>query len=121
MVCMDLNDLRKRFSPAKILDRDAIDGARPLQARSLVSFKLIAANVTRTFAALLVILPILVTLTFVYRSPHSDRPSSFAEARVLDPKPPFLITSESLGKQFTPFISFLFKLIVVCYVFLPDH
>lgn len=94
---MDLNDLRKRFSPAKILDRDAIDGARPLEARSLVSFKLIAANVTRTFAALLVILPILVTVTFVYRSPHSVRPSSFAEARVLDPKPPFLITSESLG------------------------
>lgn len=97
MVCMDLNDLRKRFSPNKHLDRDAIGGGRVPEARSLISFKFVGANFTRTFALLLVILPILVTISFIYRNPHSDRPSPFADARVLDRKPPFVINSESLG------------------------
>lgn len=97
MVCMDLNELRKRFSPSKQQDRDAIDGSRAPSVRRLVSLNFVAASATKTFAALLVILPVLVIVSVIYRSPHSDRISPFAEARVLDSKSPLLTTSQSIG------------------------
>lgn len=85
---MDLNELRKRFSPSKPQISDSIDDHSRAQAtRPIISFNFIAANLTKTFAALLIILPVLITFSFFYRNPTSDhRFSLFADARVLDPK-----------------------------------
>lgn len=95
---MDLNELRKRFSPSKPQISDAIDASPGQAARPMVSFNFIAANFTKTFAALLIILPVLITFSLIYRNPHSDhRSSPFADARVLDPKSS-QINSQSFGK-----------------------
>ncbi|KAL2903996.1 Galactoside 2-alpha-L-fucosyltransferase [Bienertia sinuspersici] len=96
MVFMDFNELRKRFSPSKPQISDSIDDSRAQAARPFISFNFIAANLTKTFAAVLIILPILVTFSFFYRNSHSDHRSSlFADARVLDPKSS-AFTSQSL-------------------------
>ncbi|XP_021747113.1 galactoside 2-alpha-L-fucosyltransferase-like [Chenopodium quinoa] len=97
MMFMDLNELRKRFSPSKPQISDAIDASRAQVPRPMASsFNFIAANVTKTFAALLIILPVLITFFLIYRNPNSDhRFSPFADARVLDPKSSFTTSQSS--------------------------
>ncbi|CAO2829554.1 unnamed protein product [Amaranthus hypochondriacus] len=94
---MDLNEIRKRFSPPKPQFSAAIDTSSSAQvSRPMISFSFIAANVTKTFAVLLIVLPVLVTFSVIYRNPHSDHriSSPFVEARVLDPKSS-AVTSQS--------------------------
>ncbi|GAB4840045.1 Galactoside 2-alpha-L-fucosyltransferase [Ancistrocladus abbreviatus] len=93
MQCMDLNAIRKRLSPSKPTDPASINASR-IAARKLGCNGTI---ILRTFAALLIVLPVFVTLSIVYRSPHPDRGSPFAEARVLGDKSLPLSTSQSLG------------------------
>ncbi|GMH01750.1 hypothetical protein Nepgr_003589 [Nepenthes gracilis] len=93
MICMDLTALRKRLSPYKPTDQASINASRIAARKVAIN----GANIIRTFAALLVILPVLVTFCFVYRNPQPDRMSPFAEARVLDSRSPPLITSQSLS------------------------
>lgn len=96
MVFMDLKELRKRFSPSKPQISGAIDASRAQSPRPMASLNFLAANITKTFAALLIILPVLITFSVIYRSPHSDhRSSPFADARVLDLKSS-IFSSQSL-------------------------
>ncbi|GAB2280244.1 Galactoside 2-alpha-L-fucosyltransferase [Dionaea muscipula] len=94
---MDLYATRKRLSPSKPTDQGFLGIASHIVAASRSGLN--GAGVFRNFASVLIILLVLVTLSFFYRNPQSDRVgygSSFAVARVLDSKSQPLITSESL-------------------------
>ena len=110
---MDLNEIRKRFSPPKPQFSAAIDTSSSAQvSRPMISFSFIAANVTKTFAVLLIVLPVLVTFSVIYHNPHSDHriSSPFVEARVLDPKSS-VVTWQSFGMIFI----FFFSIIIVAF------
>ncbi|KAK9675939.1 hypothetical protein RND81_11G042900 [Saponaria officinalis] len=86
---MDLKELRKRLSPTKIQDHDStINEFRPQSTPSFLSLTFFASNITKTFSALLIVLPVFVIFALIHRNPnHSDRSFSlFADARVLDDK-----------------------------------
>ncbi|KAH9606802.1 hypothetical protein KSS87_001112 [Heliosperma pusillum] len=102
---MDLKELRKRMSPTKQQDLNStINGSSRNQTPpSFISLSFFATNLTKTFSALLIILPVFVIFAVIHRNPtQSDRISSFADARVLDHKPPFLSNFENQDQVQVP-------------------
>ncbi|XP_074274603.1 galactoside 2-alpha-L-fucosyltransferase-like [Silene latifolia] len=85
---MDLKELRKRMSPKhQDLNSNIISSRNQTISTSFLSLSFFATNLTKTFSALLIILPVFVIFAVIHRHPtQSDRISSFADARVLDYK-----------------------------------
>ncbi|KAL8150154.1 hypothetical protein V2J09_019962 [Rumex salicifolius] len=94
MTCMDLNAIRKRLSPTNSASRSSAVGVSRIAAAKRLGFN--GTGFLRSFGALLVILPLLAAVSFVFRSPRSDRTLPFADARVLESKPPLIINSDSI-------------------------
>ncbi|KAK9750737.1 hypothetical protein RND81_02G217900 [Saponaria officinalis] len=98
---MDLKDLRKRLSPKPLDVNSTINGSRPQNTPSILSLSFFAANITKTFSALLIILPVFVIFSFIHRNPdhHFRNISPFADARVLEDNPQFSSSFDSHGRN----------------------
>ncbi|XP_073526505.1 LOW QUALITY PROTEIN: uncharacterized protein [Phyllobates terribilis] len=92
---MDLSAIRKRLSPSHSSNQSSSISVSRIAAEKRLGFN--GAGFLKSFGALLLILPLLAAVSFVFRSPRSDRTLPFADARVLESKPPLIINSDSTG------------------------
>ncbi|KAJ0039216.1 hypothetical protein Pint_22818 [Pistacia integerrima] len=86
---MDLNSFRRRSSPSNSTDQRFLDLGRPPSERFWFS----TVKLNRILAACLTALPLLITLSLIFRHQPSDQVIGFADARVLDAQPQLNIST----------------------------